>query len=361
MRGGYVEIYRSLQDHWLWNHDIFTSGQAWIDLLLSAEYDDNKVEWKGKFIAAARGELITSQLKLARRWKWDRSRVNRFLKKLVGEKMISIYTDNDRTSGHTKIKILNYPPPRNEHSNRTQQPNTLQISSSNNTENQCSQELLLKNPEEFTIDLPELARSNWNKIASKSEFLPVYNRNISDQFADMILKCWKDTGLKPSEFIAEIHLLAQLAERDPWCSGRKPSKQHPNFKVTFRFLIRKIETVQDATDYLRQKKLNLKPAPTYKEVIAHEEALERQKHSHAADVHAITEALAESDRPEAKKIAAFLAAPFKSNDPRLPELERLKEKYINELRFVQTNTEEAQINVILKQIEATIKKIKEET
>ena len=42
---GYVPVYRSIQDHWLWTatkKQPFGKGQAWIDLLLLANHSDHK-------------------------------------------------------------------------------------------------------------------------------------------------------------------------------------------------------------------------------------------------------------------------------------------------------------------------------
>jgi len=40
---GWISVYRSIQGHWLWEDRPFARGQAWIDLLLQANYKDKNI------------------------------------------------------------------------------------------------------------------------------------------------------------------------------------------------------------------------------------------------------------------------------------------------------------------------------
>jgi len=40
---GWIRVYRSIQEHWLWQEKPFSKGQAWLDLLLSANHQDSKI------------------------------------------------------------------------------------------------------------------------------------------------------------------------------------------------------------------------------------------------------------------------------------------------------------------------------
>jgi len=79
---GYIKLYRQLLDNPLWKEKPFTKGQAWVDLLLKANYKDKTVEIKGKIITIKRGQLLRSADSLARDWGWSRGKVIRFLKEL---------------------------------------------------------------------------------------------------------------------------------------------------------------------------------------------------------------------------------------------------------------------------------------
>jgi len=104
MAEGWVKIYRNIQEHWLWNCEPFSRGQAWIDLLLMANHKENKVMINGNLITVKTGERVTSIRKLSERWKWSTCKVKHFLKQLESDKMIECLSDTSKTV----IKIVNY-------------------------------------------------------------------------------------------------------------------------------------------------------------------------------------------------------------------------------------------------------------
>lgn len=57
----------------------FTRAQAWIDLLLLANYADAFFYIRGNRIDVKRGQVGRSKESLAERWKWSRGKVQRFL------------------------------------------------------------------------------------------------------------------------------------------------------------------------------------------------------------------------------------------------------------------------------------------
>ena len=101
---GFLKLSRRITDHWLWTDKPFSKGQAWIDLLLLANYEDGKKITDGKVIDCKRGDVNVSISYLASRWGWDRKKVRRFLCVLEDEKMAST---NGTTHG-TTITIENY-------------------------------------------------------------------------------------------------------------------------------------------------------------------------------------------------------------------------------------------------------------
>lgn len=102
---GYILLWRSLQDLWLWNIDEpYDSRSAWIDLLMMANHEDKKVPYGKGFVIVKRGQKLTSQRKLAEKWHWTRNRVKRYLNTLQNDGMI--YADTTR--GDTTITIVNY-------------------------------------------------------------------------------------------------------------------------------------------------------------------------------------------------------------------------------------------------------------
>ena len=99
-----IQLARTIQQNFLWSDKPFAMGQAWIDLLMLAEYQDNDVLSKGEIVHLKRGQVGRAILWLADRWGWNRKKVVRFLKILEMQKMA---TTNSTTKG-TIITIENY-------------------------------------------------------------------------------------------------------------------------------------------------------------------------------------------------------------------------------------------------------------
>ena len=102
---GYIKLYRSIQDHWLWsNNESFTAGQAWIDLLLMVNHKEEKIRIKGQIITVHPGQRWTSYRKLAAKWHWSVNKVKRYMKLLKSDEMIL----TDETNNGTLVTIVNW-------------------------------------------------------------------------------------------------------------------------------------------------------------------------------------------------------------------------------------------------------------
>lgn len=104
MACGWISIHRKIQDNKIWEDKPFSRGQAWIDLLLLANHEDNKIIFNGSLVEIKRGEKITSLRKLSERWGWSITKVKKFLNLLSDENMISYKSDNKKTT----YSIVNY-------------------------------------------------------------------------------------------------------------------------------------------------------------------------------------------------------------------------------------------------------------
>lgn len=94
---GWISLYRSIQDHWIWQDKPFSKGQAWLDLLLLANHKDNKFLLGNELVKVKKGSLITSQKKLRERWGWGNEKIRSFLKLLEKDGMIKQHTDTKKT------------------------------------------------------------------------------------------------------------------------------------------------------------------------------------------------------------------------------------------------------------------------
>lgn len=103
-RQGYIYLERQIRDNWVWNKKPFSQGQAWIDMIMMAGYEDKTIEFDGRPMRIRRGEFITSMRKLSERWGWSTKKVSRFLNDLERDHMI----DQKRNSKRTAVFIVNY-------------------------------------------------------------------------------------------------------------------------------------------------------------------------------------------------------------------------------------------------------------
>ena len=104
MRPGWVPVSRELQDHWMWEDKPFAHGQAWIDLIMLANYEDTKMPYKGEIIICERGTVNLSISHLANRWGWSRHKTRDFLNLLESDGMVTV----NATTNRTTITLENY-------------------------------------------------------------------------------------------------------------------------------------------------------------------------------------------------------------------------------------------------------------
>jgi DNA replication protein DnaD len=105
---GWVKLYRKIVDNPLWTSEPFTKGQAWVDLLAMANHKDNKMFINGQWIEVKCGQLHTSELKLAARWKWSKNKVTRFLDVLKMDGMLLKNSTTGGTTNGTTLTLVNY-------------------------------------------------------------------------------------------------------------------------------------------------------------------------------------------------------------------------------------------------------------
>jgi len=101
---GWISLYRKLQDNPLWTCERFTRGQAWVDLLLLANHEYSFFYKRSIKIEVQRGQVGRSEVELADRWKWSRTKVRNFLKDLENEQQIKQH----KNGVQLLVTILNY-------------------------------------------------------------------------------------------------------------------------------------------------------------------------------------------------------------------------------------------------------------
>ena len=104
MAKGWIKLHRQITDHWIWEEKPFDRRSAWIDLLLMANHEEKKIALGNEILFVEKGCLITTEMKLADRWGWSKSKVRGFLATLEKDGMISQKKDRKKTA----INIENY-------------------------------------------------------------------------------------------------------------------------------------------------------------------------------------------------------------------------------------------------------------
>jgi len=113
MSKGYIKLHRSIRDNPVWygkgRRYKFAPGQAFVDLCLMADHEDSYVQTiTGETIQVKRGEVFTSQRKLAGLWNWHPDTVKAFLIQLQNRQMVGHKSNRDIEHGYTIITINNY-------------------------------------------------------------------------------------------------------------------------------------------------------------------------------------------------------------------------------------------------------------
>jgi len=90
MAEGWIALHRRTADHWLWEDKPFNRAAAWVDLLLTVNWQDGETVIKNQPFLCKRGESLRSYETWGKRWGWNKTATRRFLKLLEKNGMILI-------------------------------------------------------------------------------------------------------------------------------------------------------------------------------------------------------------------------------------------------------------------------------
>ena len=88
MENSWIRLHRKLMDDPLYFAEPFSKMQAWIDLLLLANFADRVTFIRGNRVTIKRGQVAYSREWFSGRWRWSRGRVERFLSMLENDRKI---------------------------------------------------------------------------------------------------------------------------------------------------------------------------------------------------------------------------------------------------------------------------------
>lgn len=101
-------MHRGWMDNPVFGQEPFTEMIAWVWLIENAAWEPRRTRAGALVADLDRGQLAASVRYLAEAWRWSKSRVDRFLHRLVGEKMIELKSGHQTGQAINILSICNY-------------------------------------------------------------------------------------------------------------------------------------------------------------------------------------------------------------------------------------------------------------
>lgn len=205
-KSGFVYLHRKVLDHWIFDHKhCYSKFEAWVDILLNVnQKTSSPIYISGERFVAERGQSLFSLETWANRWNWDKSKVRRFMDKLVSDEMIVI--NNEKKT--TRLTVCNYD------TYQTKRHSSDTAATPNNKIG--SKEPINKRKEDF-----------------KNELAPYLNNPYSKDVLNGFFKYWTEKTHGGLRMRFEIEKTWELNLRlSNWSSGRFKKtefKQHKNY------------------------------------------------------------------------------------------------------------------------------------
>jgi hypothetical protein len=113
MNDGWIKLYRKSYDNFLYKeHRPHTKREAWEDILLNVNYEDEMCTIGNQQLECKRGQSLLSLESWGKIFNWDKSKVKRFFDVLSREGMIDTQNDTQMTRKTTRktthLTVLKY-------------------------------------------------------------------------------------------------------------------------------------------------------------------------------------------------------------------------------------------------------------
>lgn len=199
---GWISIHRKiLENPILTTNTSYSKREAFIYLLLKANHKDNKVVIGSTLYNVKQGELITSQKKLCKKFKWGNTKLRNFLKLLENDNMIKLKTEVNLT----QISICNYRSYQDSQTGNKSLPNRSQIAakSQTNTNNNVNKTNNVNNvnirKQKFTNEV----------LAEGLKHTPMVEPTICDDFIDY----WTEFNKSKTKMKFELQQTFDISRR----------------------------------------------------------------------------------------------------------------------------------------------------
>jgi len=212
-KSGWIAINRSITNHWVWTNTTYL--KLWVDFLLRANYETNKVLINSRVVILQRGQFITSLTKLSKEYKCSIGKIRHFLNLLQNDSMIELKT----TRKFTQITISNYSSYQDvKHTESTQNENKM------NTERKQSENRMKAERKQNETENKVNKRNNNNKETkkkeppenSKAELEIFAEKSIQYQLALLLYNQIRNhnTKITQPDFQSWSHEIDQLIKQD---------------------------------------------------------------------------------------------------------------------------------------------------
>lgn len=203
----YFYINRALLESNRWLAEPFTRAQAWVDLIGLARHNDGYMRIRGIKIELKRGQVGRSQLTLAKRWRWSRKKVKRYLNELENDGDVTQQTTHQNSNVTTVITILRY--------------NYWQGEGAPNDTPKGTAEEHQKNTKGYTNNNGNKEKKDNNDIYTKTflRFFDAYPKKVEKKKAFIV---WQRKGLKiKTDEIVQFVERARVSRQ--WQDGYVPN------------------------------------------------------------------------------------------------------------------------------------------
>ena len=223
---GWIKLHRKINDNpVLKKSNVYSNFEAFIWLLLRANYDDAKVVIGSTIYKLKKGEMITSLKKLQKQFGWGNSRLNTFLKLLKDDEMID-YKSNTQL---THITILNYKDLQGIQTANKSQPTHKQITTkSQPNTNKKNKEEIKKNKEiDFLNQVLKIGKG-------------IYNQDMLDDFCNY----WTERNISGRKMKFEMQKTFDIS--------RRLAKWHKN-SFEWNFKKKEEKLIEEKDDYAEKQ------------------------------------------------------------------------------------------------------------
>lgn len=213
---GWISIHRKIQNHWLWSEKPYSRGQAWIDIIMMANHQDNQFVLGNELIKVNRGSFITSEVKLSDRWGWSRTKVRSFLELLEKDNMLVKKSDSKKTTltivNYNDYQIIETTEKHQKNSEKTAKKHQKNTNNNDNKDN--------KDNNTTTINKPERNFETENLVADIGADPTQQDKSVAPVDAD---------STKQVKSVSDIERFYLQLRGIPSCSGR----EFPNMLETY--------------------------------------------------------------------------------------------------------------------------------